>query len=210
MNGDVAEAAIRSVAKLHAYFWGNEKANAAVAAGLAQQGTYWYLDTRPDEYDSMSNRGLSGKLKKVAYAIDEALKEHKFQTICHGDLKACNMSLSSNPSYVTFVDFQYLGKACPAKDLAYLFCCGMDVDGDFMERQERGYLQLYIDELSLNNVGRDKKFPLPTLEDLKEALDLAYCDLFRWMLGWGIWGNSFLQERVERLLSDGTVEKLCQ
>lgn len=201
MDGDVAKAAVRSVARLHSHFWGNAKADAAVEAGLAEQGTYWYLDTRPDEYDNMSNRGLSGKLKKTARDIDEALKEHKYQAICHGDLKACNMSMSTDPSYVTFVDFQYLGKACPAKDLAYLFVCGMDVD-DFEERQESEMLQLYIDELAANGVGDDKHAPLPTLEGLKDALDLSYCDLYRWMLGWGVWGNGFLESRVERCLDD--------
>jgi Phosphotransferase enzyme family len=210
MNGDVAEAAVRSVARLHAYFWGNVKADAAVESGLAQQGTYWYLDTRPDEFESMPTHGLSGKLKKAARDIDRALKTHKYQTICHGDLKACNMSLSSDPAYVTFVDFQYSGKACPAKDLAYLFCCGMDVDDDFVERQETELLQLYITELSVHGVGSDAAAPLPTLEDLKEALDLAYCDLYRWMLGWGIWGNSFLQDRVENLFANGIVEKYRQ
>jgi hypothetical protein len=207
MAGDVARAAVRSVARLHCYFWGNDRADSAVQNGLAEQGTYWYLDTRPDEYDSMSNSGLSGKLKKAALQIDRALKGHKYQTICHGDLKACNMSLSSNPLYVTFVDFQYIGKACPAKDLAYLFCCGLDVDDDFVERQEIELLQLYIDELYANDVGRGNKAPLPTLQGLKIALDLAYCDLYRWMLGWGIWGNSFLSERVANVFEEGIAAK---
>ncbi|KAL3909743.1 MAG: hypothetical protein SGILL_007964 [Bacillariaceae sp.] len=208
MQGDAAKAAVCSVARLHAYFWGNEKADAAVDAGLAKQGTYWYLDTRPDEYESMSKHGLSGKLKKAAHAIDEALKSHKYQTICHGDLKACNMSMSESPSYVTFVDFQYLGKACPAKDLAYLFCCGMDIDHDFEERQEREMLEIYIKEMSANGVGSEDVVgdPLPTAEELTEALDLAYCDLYRWMLGWGVWGNGFLEERVEKVLN-GLVDK---
>lgn len=203
MDGDVSKAAVRSVARLHAYFWGIEKANAAVKAGLAEQGTYWYLATRPDEYDNMSNHGLSRKLKESARDIDEALKEHKYQTVCHGDLKACNMAMSTDPSYVTFVDFQYLGKACPAKDLAYLFVCGMDIDHDFEERQESELVKLYIDELAANGVGGgDKNASLPTLAEMRRALDLAYCDLYRWMLGWGVWGNGFLEGRVERCLDN--------
>lgn len=172
MEGKIAEAAVRSVAKLHACFWGEEKSNSAVRdVGLAEQGTYWYLDTRPDEYDNMDGRnGISARLKRAARGIDAALKEHEYQTICHGDLKACNMSMSNDPSYVTFVDFQYLGKACPAKDLAYLFVCGMDIDDDFEERQEDELLQLYIDELAANGVGEDANAPLPTLNKLKEAL----------------------------------------
>mmetsp|Transcript_11873 Transcript_11873/g.30124 ORF Transcript_11873/g.30124 Transcript_11873/m.30124 type:complete len:336 (+) Transcript_11873:112-1119(+) len=203
MEGDVAKAAVRSVARLHAYFWGDSKSTQAVEEiGLAAQGTYWYLDTRPDEYEYMDGRrGISRKLKKAAFGIDRALKEHEYQTICHGDLKACNMSMSEDPSYVTFVDFQYLGRACPAKDIAYLFVCGMDIDADFEERQEEELLSLYIDELAANGVGENKDAPLPTVEKLKIALDLSYCDLYRWMLGWGVWGNGFLGERVERCMN---------
>lgn len=171
MEGEVAKAAVRSVAKLHAYFWGKKSTRAIPTIGLAEQGTYWYLDTRPDEYDAMDGRrGLSAKLKKAAFGIDRALKEHDYQTICHGDLKACNMSMSNDPSYVTFVDFQYLGRACPAKDLAYLFVCGMDIDYDFEERQEEELLSLYIQELAANGVGSDTHDPLPTMEKLKDAL----------------------------------------
>jgi thiamine kinase-like enzyme len=172
MEGETAKAAVRSVARLHAYFWGNAKSTYAVEKiGLAAQGTYWYLDTRPDEYEFIDGRsGISRKLKKAARGIDRALKEHDYQTICHGDLKACNMSASKDPSYATFVDFQYLGRACPAKDLAYIFVCGMDVDEDFEERQEDELLRLYIDELAANGVGDDEDAPLPTLEKLKNAL----------------------------------------
>lgn len=99
-----------------------------------------------------------------------------------------------------------MGKACPAKDLAYLFCCGMDVEDDFVERQEQELMHLYIEELEANGVGAENTAPLPTVEDLEVALDLSYCDLYRWMLGWGVWGNGFLQERVESVLASGSIE----
>lgn len=170
MEGKTAEAAVRSVAKLHSHFWGGTKSDLAVEQGLSAQGSYWYLDTRPDEFENMVNRGIGGRLKRAAKTIDTILKEHEYQTIIHGDLKACNMSMSNDPDYVTFVDFQYLGKACPAKDLAYLFVCGMDIEHDFEKRQEGELIQLYIDELALNGVGKDKDAPLPTIEKLTEAL----------------------------------------
>ena len=172
MGGEVAKAAVRSVARLHAYFWGDAASTRAVERiGLAAQGTYWYLDTRPDEYEWMDGRtGISRRLKRAARGIDRALKCHEYQTICHGDLKACNMSLSEDPNFVTFVDFQYLGRACPCKDLAYLFVCGMDVDEDFEEKQEDELLRLYIEELAANGVGDDREAPLPKLEKLKHAL----------------------------------------
>uniref|UniRef100_A0A7S0GJU8 Protein kinase domain-containing protein n=1 Tax=Proboscia inermis TaxID=420281 RepID=A0A7S0GJU8_9STRA len=83
---DSSLACLRSIAHLHAYFWG-EKSNIAVSNGLAEQGGYWYLDTRPDEYSSMSKHGLEGKLRNVARGIDRCLKDHPYQTCLHGDLK---------------------------------------------------------------------------------------------------------------------------
>ena len=32
--------------------------------------------------------------------------------------------------------------------------------------------------------------PAPALEALGAALDLAYADLCRWMVGWGMWGDT--------------------
>uniref|UniRef100_A0A7S4V5Q2 CHK kinase-like domain-containing protein n=1 Tax=Ditylum brightwellii TaxID=49249 RepID=A0A7S4V5Q2_9STRA len=201
--GENAYAALRSVARLHAHFWGERSSEAVSTGGLAPQGSYWYLDTRPDEYNSMSRRGTEGKLRSAAKDIDEKLKAHPYQTCLHGDLKSCNMSLSSDPRYVTFVDFQYIGRGCAAKDLAYLFVCGMDLDDDFENVLEEKFLKFYIEELASN--GLDSSSPLPTFDGLKEALDLAYCDLYRWMCGWGVWGNGFLGDRVRKCLENGIV-----
>jgi hypothetical protein len=85
--GVEADAAVRSVAALHAFFFG-EKADAAVAAGLAAQGTYWYLDTRLDELDSVGNSTIQMRFKRAARAIDERLKRDKaLQTCVHGGAK---------------------------------------------------------------------------------------------------------------------------
>ena len=153
--GFEAEAALRSVAALHAFFFG-DKADAAVAAGLAAQGTYWYLDTRLEELSGVGNTTIEMRFKRAARAIDERLKRDSAQTCVHGgarvhsirllrwrrifrvthesaescakaDLKACNMCLGAEDAgWVAFCDFQYIGKACCAKDLAYLLVCGRD------------------------------------------------------------------------------------
>ena len=47
------------------------------------------------------------------------------QRAVQADLKACNMCLGAEDGgWVAFCDFQYIGKACCAKDLAYLLVCG--------------------------------------------------------------------------------------
>ena len=56
---DVAES--RAIAfddgNLARFFFGEERANAAVSRGLQEQGTYWYLDTRHDEHEAMPKHG---------------------------------------------------------------------------------------------------------------------------------------------------------
>ena len=86
--------------------------------------------------------------------------------------------------------------------MAYLFVCGMDVDDEFEERGESEFLQLYMDELAAYGVGGEEGdgTPLPTLDGLRAALDLAYCDLYWWMLGWGVWGNGFLEDCIKNVI----------
>ena len=100
------------------------RADAAVAKGLQAQGCYWHLDTRPDEWESMPERGWQGRLKHAAKALDRRLKGDPSQCCVHGDLKADNMCFDGQA--VGMCDFQYCGKACAAKDLAYLLCCAAD------------------------------------------------------------------------------------
>ena len=94
---DAAEtrAALEWLARLHATFWGHTRADAAVGIGLQPQGTYWYLDTRPDELESMPTRGWEGRLRLAAGAIDARLKAERYQTIVHGDAKDANMLFSA-------------------------------------------------------------------------------------------------------------------
>jgi hypothetical protein len=44
--------------------------------------------------------------------------------------------------------------------------------------------------------------PLPTLSELIESIDLAFCDLQRFLCGWGHWGcdiSSFVLRVLDRL-----------
>ena len=43
MGVEESSAALKWLATLHSAYWGNTRADAAVAAGLQPQGTYWYL-----------------------------------------------------------------------------------------------------------------------------------------------------------------------
>ena len=78
-------------------------------------GTYWHLDTRPEEFEKIEHK----QLKSKAHRIDEILKECEFQTIVHGDAKLANFCFSEHGEGVAAVDFQYVGRGCGMKDVTY-------------------------------------------------------------------------------------------
>jgi len=64
------------------------------AIGVWQQGGYWYLDTRRDEYNSMlDNEEENSWLIKYAEQVSEQIKDIKpqWKTLMHGDAKAANI-----------------------------------------------------------------------------------------------------------------------
>ena len=75
-------------------------------AGLWESGTYWHLETRPDELKRLDDLVL----KQAASSIDQKLKVTKFQTLVHGDAKLANFCFSENGNQVAVVDFQYVGE----------------------------------------------------------------------------------------------------
>ena len=149
---------------------------------MQPQGSYWYLDTRPDELAAMPKHGWEGRLRLAARALDQRLKADPLQTIIHGDAKAANMVFSADGAPVLY-DFQYCGKAPPTKDVAYFLTCGSNVDNAL----ESDLVAHYHSELSRELVARGT--PAPTLGALMASLQVAACDLGRWMSGWGWWGH---------------------
>jgi Ser/Thr protein kinase RdoA (MazF antagonist) len=212
-------AALTWLARLHAMFWGNDRTNAAVEAGLQEQGGYWYLDTRQIELAAMPSDGWQGRLKMAAHAIDWRLKNDHMLTIVHGDAKSANMMFDSDKTssegcLCQMMDFQYMGRASAAKDLAYALTCACDVP-----EEEEALLHRYHSELCAALTAHGSS-SLPLFKDLQDSLALAYADLGRWMsgcsaclppasdspgfdarTGWGWWGNP-LQEKIESLVLD--------
>eukprot|EP00294_Goniomonas_avonlea_P013485 CAMPEP_0114553968 /NCGR_PEP_ID=MMETSP0114-20121206/7955_1 /TAXON_ID=31324 /ORGANISM="Goniomonas sp, Strain m" /LENGTH=359 /DNA_ID=CAMNT_0001738975 /DNA_START=87 /DNA_END=1166 /DNA_ORIENTATION=+ len=172
------------LAKLHATYWGHARADAAVKSGLQHQGCFWHLDTRHKELKNMSKEGVSGRLHLAAAAIDARMKADPMQTIVHGDPKVANM-MFDQAGEASFLDFQWIGKAAASKDLAYCFCTAAS---SLTEDDEAVYLQHYHRELSkLLTAQGDQP---PSLEAVRESYYLAAADLYRWMAGWGTWGNA--------------------
>lgn len=170
LSADETASAVDFIARLHGHTWGCSRAEAFVARGLQPQGSYWYLDTRLDEWEAMPQRGWEGRLRRAARAIDQCLAEGMHQCIVHGDTKADNM-IFDDAATVSMCDFQYCGRANPMKDLAYLLCCASE-SGCSPATSER-YLALYHAKLCsvlkdrAGAMGATEKLEIPELSALK-------------------------------------------
>ena len=123
------------------------------------------------------------------------LKQDKFVSIVHGDLKDANILMgkgdhggNTNNAVPLIYDFQYCGKACIGKDLAYFLTCGSNVDASREPELLAHYHQALARQLRVQHSGCDIRGP--SLSELETLLQLCICDLGRWMSGWGWWGKS--------------------
>ena len=192
---DSIQAVLTWLATLHVAYWGIHN-DETMRTNVHTLGSYWHLDTRPEEHADMKNHGWEGRLKRAARAIDGCLKRDSMQCLIHGDAKDANILLRKRHQQimVTLVDFQYCGLGPPTRDLAYFLASSVDTD----EYDEEDLVDYYYQELL-------KRLPPscnpPTLSHLKESLELAYCDFCRFQCGWGYWGSP-IQTRAQAILAE--------
>lgn len=195
-NGE-RRAVLLWMAKLHSATWGSKADELVERKGLQPIGSYWHLDTRPDEHDSMSRAGWEGRLKKAARAIDERLKRDRMQCCIHGDAKDANMLFFENDKKevcVGMYDFQYCGKAPPSVDLAYFLCVAVG-DTESNDDLLRFYHEQLLERLPEGEIK-------PSIRELRDSVALAFCDFQRFMSGWGNWGcdlTDIVKETLQRL-----------
>lgn len=145
---DDVKVGLRWLAHLHATFMG------AVATDLWSTGTYWHLGTRQEEWDAMPE---ADPLKSLAAAIDSKLSTAKHQTIVHGDAKVANFCWPDTSGHVAAdsvaadsvaaVDFQYVGRGCGVKDVAYFM--GSCLSDQECQQHSDSLLDSYFDSLRL-------------------------------------------------------------
>ncbi len=171
------------LAQFHADFLG------AAPNGLWPSGTYWHLETRPNELEALEDQ----KLKSAAPLIDARLKATQFQTLVHGDAKLANFCFGKADE-VAAVDFQYVGGGCGMKDLAYFV--GSCLNEDECEAYEEELLDYYFDELRKAQ-GAD----ISILEaEWRPLYHVAWADFHRFLKGWSPdhWKINSYSERVSR------------
>lgn len=164
------KACLSWLAHFHAHFLGKDP------FGLWEQGTYWHLDTRPEELRVMR----AGPLKTHAKAIDAVLQRCKYRTFVHGDAKLANFCFARD-GRVAAVDFQYVGGGCGMKDVAYFLSSCMDEDE--CARHETDLLNHYFEVLgSVVNLGYAEKISLE--KEWRALYPMAWADFTRFLEGW--------------------------
>ena len=179
------------LANFHATFMGAEP------SGLWASGTYWHLETRPDELAILAQEDPA--LKDAAVAIDRKLQASPYQTLVHGDAKLVNFCFSEDGASVAAVDFQYVGAGCGMKDVVYLI--GSCLDEAECDRQETDLLDVYFEALRLALIANGAKVELDALErDWRALYPVAWTDFHRFLKGWspGHWKINGYSERLAR------------
>jgi hypothetical protein len=163
--------------------------------GLWPTGTYWHLETRPDELNVLDDLPL----KQAASAIDQKLKDAPFQTLVHGDAKLANFCFAEDDQSVAAVDFQYVGQGCGMKDVAYFI--GSCLDEWQCEQHEAHLLDIYFVALKSAITHYQKPIDYKALEAAWRPLyNVAWTDFHRFLKGWspGHWKVHSYSERLAR------------
>lgn len=163
--------------------------------GLWSVGTYWHLDTRPDELQALTD----SRLQKAADLIDQKLNATEFPSFVHGDAKLANFCFSKKGSQVAAVDFQYVGGGCGMKDVAYFI--GSCLYEDECQRMEKQLLDFYFKALKIALKTKQKAVDIEALEkDWRALYPVAWTDFHRFVKGWspGHWKIHGYSERIAR------------
>jgi len=171
------------------------------ADGLWECGSYWHLDTRPDELAALTD----SVLRQAAPLIDQKLRQSRYQTLVHGDAKLANFCFRPDSSYpsslprVAAVDFQYIGRGCGMKDVAYFI--GSCLNEDECEAMESQLLDYYFSVL-IDRIA-EKKVSVNIVElehEWRELYPVAWADFHRFIKGWspGHWKINSYSERLTK------------
>lgn len=161
------------LAEFHARFLGND------GRDLWEQGCYWHLDTRGDEFAAM----VDGPVKRHAKALDHQLRKARFQTLVHGDAKVANFCFATDLSCVAAVDFQYVGRGCGIRDVAYLLGSCL-TESECVDHAD-GLLDDYFSYLRTALGNKLSANDLMALElEWRSLYAVAWTDFYRFLLGW--------------------------
>ncbi|WP_127716786.1 aminoglycoside phosphotransferase family protein [Halobacteriovorax sp. HLS] len=172
INEDQIKLCINWLASFHATYLDVAPKN------LWKVGTYWHLETRPEELEALEDK----ELKEAARKIDHLLNNAQFQTFVHGDAKLANFLFKDTESCAA-VDFQYVGRGIGMKDLAY-FLSSIYSEEQLIE-QEKWCLDYYFFYLQSALEKTEKNIDFKVLEkQWRDLYPVAWCDFIRFLKGW--------------------------
>lgn len=204
-NLDVTFGVLSWLASFHSSFWNYQGPTvphpllpipATCESGVWAEGGYWYLSTRLDDLSSIPPRWRS-----IAHKVDEAIANipHRYKTLVHGDCKSANIMLDAQSRQAALYDFQYVGLGPGVRDVVYFLVSSVrGVTG----HTEHKFLQHYYDCLRLKPDGY-------TFAIMLQHYELCMVDYYRFLLGWGMWGDvRFIQTRVRQILCEAGEDDL--
>lgn len=155
--------------------------------GLWEQGGYWHLETRPEEWDRMP----AGRLRQLAGPLDRCLRSVKYLTLMHGDSKPANFCWHPD-GLAAAVDFQYVGAGCGIRDVAYFLDCCLREDA--CDREAESWVDFYF------SVLRQAGAPSAVEEEWRPLFPVAWADYCRFWVGWARQAElgSFSVRQIER------------
>lgn len=193
LSTDAISPCLRWLARFHGYYMGRAPND------LWETGTYWHLETRPEEWKEISDPAL----KNAAKSIDLELYNARYQTIVHGDAKLANFCFSPNGEKVAMVDFQYVGGGCGMKDVAYFL--GSSLSEEECEAEETRLLEIYFNELRNSIRLHHPNFdPEAIVREWTDLYPTAWTDFHRFLMGWcpDHWKVNAYSQRLARQVLD--------
>ncbi|TMO69697.1 phosphotransferase [Pseudoalteromonas aurantia] len=165
---------------------------------LWEQGGYWHLATRPDEYEKMPK----GDIKRYAVDLDNRLVSQKYRTLIHGDAKQANFAIKQNA--VMGYDFQYVGKGVGLQDIMLLFTSVFSSEQQHV--YEEPLLALYFSEL---HAALKTRYDIDIKREIESqwrgAWPIIWSDFYRFLLGWKpnhLKINNYMKRQVNVVMSE--------
>jgi hypothetical protein len=187
---------LRWLAHFHALFMNVDFSS----SGLWKIGTYWHLETRPEEFEVLKDENL----KKLSTMVDEKLNATCFPTLLHGDAKVENFCFSSKD--VSAVDFQYVGGGCGMKDVIYFFSsCFDSKEFKNYESLQKELLVEYFSQLKESLKHYHPEIDFDEVEkEYRFMMDYAWIDFYRFLKGWspGFWKMETIEKIVKKIIRE--------
>jgi hypothetical protein len=148
-------------------------------SGLWATGSYWHLETRPDELAACRDLALRAAAPQLAARLQGV----RFRSLVHGDAKAANFCFTPDLSAVAAVDFQYVGTGVGVQDVAYFIDSCLDDAASVS--QAAALLDHYFRNLRSALSSRAPLLDAAALEAEWRALyPTAWADFYRFLAGW--------------------------